>query len=228
VDDRPLGERRVDVAYRCAGLIDPAIHPGVEDGLAGLDVVGVVLEAVDQCVLLRREAPQLAGPDAVVRHLVHLPVIRHAEFQRARREGRLGRASSQRQFLLVRAEVDVMGRRIAPGAPAQNRIDGYVGRSGRRLRLSRVRGDVQEAHLAQTDLRQHAPVVVDRQPDVLGRHARHVHCRIGRIVLRGRGLGELDIAQRGPFLTIRGVLHRDILGPEAQHRLELHVVVPDQ
>jgi len=96
VDDGPLGERRVEVADRRSGVVDPAVKPGVEDRRAGVDVVVVALEIVDARVLLDGETPEIAFPQADglgLVDLVHPPVVARSEGQIARRQaGGLGRA----------------------------------------------------------------------------------------------------------------------------------------
>ncbi len=53
LDDRhALRTERSDGLPSNRFTIDPTVEPGVEDGLRGLDVVGVALEVVDDDVLL--------------------------------------------------------------------------------------------------------------------------------------------------------------------------------
>ena len=118
---------------------------------------------------------------------------------------------------------------LSPSAPAQHGIDLHVRLGGRRNGLARQDRDIEEPHLAQAILGQHAaPVAVDRQLDVLGDSPAEIHRGIARVGRRARGPGKLEVAQLRPGGAIGRVLHRHALGPEAQHRFEHLVGVPDQ
>ncbi len=87
MDDRLLGERRLEIADRSTVAADPAIDPGVEDSFTRIEVVGVGLEVVDNCVRLSREVPDIAFPSGGrlgVIDLIDLPVVRLTEDQIAR------------------------------------------------------------------------------------------------------------------------------------------------
>jgi len=116
---------------------------------------------------------------------------------------------------------------LAAGTPAQDgvRIDvrGAVGR----LRLARLRRRVGEPDFAQTILAHHAVSAVDREPHELRRDSCKIDDRIGNVIVRGGRLGKLGVRQNCPFGTVDRVLDGNVFEPEAQHRLEHHVVVPD-
>ncbi len=227
MDDGLLGKRGTEIADRRAGVVDPAVEPRVEDRGAGFDVVVVGLEPVDQSVLLRREAPDLAGPEGVGSHLVHLPVVRGSIVQRVRSPCALRDAVGQRQILRVRTEVHIVRGRLAAGAPAQSGVRGDVGRGIGRLRLAGLHGDIEEANLAQAVLGEHAPVAVDGQPDVFGRYALKVHDAVVSVASLCAGPGQLGVAEHSPVGSVGGVFDCHTLEPESEHQLEFDVVVPD-
>jgi len=226
VDDGPLGKRRVEVADRRAGLVDPAVEPGVEDRRAGLEVVVVVLEPVNHHVFQRREAPDLTDP-GLLSDLVHSPVVRRAQIQLARRGAGLIDRIDQQQLLRAGAKVDLVRGGLATSTPAQDRvrIDTRCGIG--RLRLAGLHGDVEEADLTQAILSEHPPVAVDGQPDGPGCHALEVHDAVMGVAGLCAGPGQLGVTERGPVGSIGGVFDRHVLEPEPEHRLELDVVVPD-
>jgi len=231
VDDRLLRERRVEVADRRAGAVDPSIHPRVEDGFPGIDVVGVGLEPVDHRVLFGREAPEIAFPYADRLSLVDLddlPEVGASEFQTCGDQARLSGRAGQRQRRLIGTEVDLMGDRLSSGLPSQDDAGVHVGGAVGRLRLLRVDGNLEEPHFAQAVLAHDAIAAVDGQADVPGGHTAEIHRRVGGIVGLRCGLGKLDVTQTGPVRAVLGVLDGDIFQTEAEDQLELHVVVPDQ
>ncbi len=226
MDDFLLSERGLGVADDRAGVVGPAVDPGLEDGLAGVDVVGVALDVVDRGVLLCREAPQIAVPNDVTVVGIDLPVVDVAEDQIGH-EARLADGCGQGQIGRVGAEEDVVRDGFASRPPGQRRLDVYLDRSGRRLRLPRKRWNIVEADLAETVLRQCAPSAVDRESDVFGRYAGEVRDGVVGVIGSGGGLGQFHVAQGSPVHSIRRVLDRDLFDAKAQNQFELDVVVPD-
>jgi len=235
VDDGPLGERRIEIADRGAGVVDPAVDPGVKDGFADVEVVGVALEVVDHLVGLRREAPDVTLPEGGrlgFIDFVDSPVVSASKLGRVRHVEIAGDGGSGfgagGYRIGIGAEVDLVRGRRPARAPAQGRrhihLDFAVSRQG----SGRISGDGQESDFAQAVLAQRAPAAVDGQPDVFGRHAAEIDGRIVDVPRPGGCPGELHVSQHGPFGAVRGVLDRDALEPEAENQLKIHVVVPDQ
>jgi len=229
-NDVLLGKRRIEVADGGAGFVDPAIEPGAENRRAGIDVIVIRLEALDQLEFLRRETPHLAGPGGDGLRFVdfdNLPVVGAPEPHLSGGKARLADRADRRQVVRIGSQVNLVRRRLPARSPIQGRrrridIGGAVGR----LRLARVHGQVVEAHLAEPELAQNPVAALDVQTDVLGRDAAEVHSRIGPVGCGRGGLGEFDIAQNHPVRSVLGVLDGHILESEAEDQLELDVVVP--
>lgn len=90
-----------------------------------------------------------------------------------------------------------------------------------RFRFPGIDGDRQEALFTPAPLLgTRASVAVCRQPDVLRQHTAQVNSGVVAVAGHGRALRELEIPQRLPISTIRGILDRHILQPCAENRLK--------
>ena len=146
---------------------------------------------------------------AGVADLIDLPEVGRAEVQRSRGVavighglGRSGAGGDGGLSVPKNTLCEVASR---PGRQVRS-VSTRDARGGvGRLRLAGLHRDVEEPHLAQAGLRQHAaPVAVDRQLDELGHDAAEIDDRVGRVGRRAGRLGELRHAvQRRPGLRRR-------------------------
>ena len=123
-----------------AGVV-VTVEPGAEDLLAF--VARVALEVVDADELLRRETPDGAFPYAGRRgvvDLVDLPVVRRAPVQAAdavgRSRHRIDQGRAVRHGAAVGTEMNLVCGGLAPGLPAQSRIQSHAPGAVTRIGIS--------------------------------------------------------------------------------------------